>query len=111
DAVTTPGVGTGAPHVNTLSAVTTDRRGATGLGTGSYTGEDATDEAFLREADLLLEKHGIGGVTSVQTAATNRLRGLPVGTWVAGQSPVSGQYAQPQWQVTITNQGPDAGFG
>ncbi len=111
EALTAPGVGSSTPHTNTLSAVTTDRRGATGLGTGSYTGPDASDDAFLREADLRLVKDAIGGVVAVQTAPTSKLRDLPVGTWVAGQSPEAGVYAQPQWRITLTNQGPDAGVG
>ena len=110
DALTAPGVGSANPHTNTLSAVTTDRRNATGSASGSYTGANAADSAFLRDANLHVEKRAVGGVTGTGAQATN-LHGLATGAWVPGQGPVSGRYAQPQWRVTVTNQGPDASFG
>jgi len=108
-ALVTPGVG--VAHTNRLSAVTTDRRNQVGNADDDYTGDDAHDDAFLRQADLHLVKQAVGGVTAVQNAADNPLRGLPIGTWVPGQQPLAGQYAQPQWRITVTNQGPDAGYG
>ena len=110
DAITAPGVGTSKPHTNTLSAVTTDRRNAAGSASGSYTGANATDSAFLGDADLIVEKQPIGGVTNSGAQSTN-LYGLATGTWVPGQQVVANRYAQPQWQVTVKNQGPDASFG
>lgn len=84
------------PHTNTLSATTTDTSGATGNAGGSYTGPDATANAYLDLADLVLKKDAIGGTASSQ--------------WIPGQA-VTGSYTQPQWRITVTNQGPDAGFG
>ncbi|MEJ6490646.1 isopeptide-forming domain-containing fimbrial protein [Leucobacter sp. USCH14] len=110
DALTAPGVGSANPHTNTLSAVTTDRRNATGSASGSYTGANASDNAFLRDADLNVAKRAIGGVTDSGAQGTN-LYGLVTGTWVPDQTPISNRYAQPQWQVTVTNRGPDASFG
>ncbi|HWL00755.1 MAG TPA: isopeptide-forming domain-containing fimbrial protein, partial [Microbacteriaceae bacterium] len=111
DAITNPGVGSSNPHVNTLSAVTTDPQNATSNATRSHTGPDATDNAFLREADLFLLKEAIGGVVDSGTGQADNLHGLPTGSWVPGQAAVSGDYAQPQWRITVTNQGPDASFG
>jgi len=111
DAITTPGVGSSNPHTNTLSAVTTDRQNATSNATRSHTGPNATDDAFLREADLLLLKEAIGGIVDSGTGQADNLHGLPTGSWVPGQAVVSGDYAQPQWRITVTNQGPDASFG
>ncbi|MEV8338818.1 isopeptide-forming domain-containing fimbrial protein [Leucobacter sp. NPDC077196] len=110
DAITAPGVGGSNPHTNTLSAVTTDRRNATGSASGSYTDANATDSAFLRDANLVVSKQPIGGVTNSGAQPTN-LYGLATGTWVPGQPTVANRYAQPQWQVTVKNQGPDASFG
>ena len=111
DALVSPGVGTDNPHVNTLSASATDRRNATGNADGSYAGDPVDDEAFLRVVDLRLQKEAIGGVIALQTDDDNPLRNVPVGSWVAGQAAVAGQYATPQWRITVTNAGPDAGFG
>ncbi|MEN2740501.1 isopeptide-forming domain-containing fimbrial protein [Microbacterium sp. X-17] len=84
------------PHTNTLAATTTDTSGATGNAGGSYTGPNATANAFLDLADLVLNKEAIGGTASTQ--------------WVPGQA-VGGAYTQPQWRITVHNQGPDAGYG
>ncbi|MGV9194684.1 isopeptide-forming domain-containing fimbrial protein [Microbacterium sp. MC2] len=101
-----------SPHTNTVSAVTTDTTGSDRNQTGSYTGPDAAADAFIGQADLLLQKSAVGGVIDAGDAgAADNLYGLDAGTWVAGQAVVADQYAQPQWQVTITNQGPDAGHG
>jgi len=107
DAIANPGVGSANPHTNKLDAVTTDRQNAT----RDHTGPEATDDAFLREADLLLVKDAIGGVVDSGTGQPDNLYGLPTGTWVPGQAVSAGVYDQPQWQITVTNQGPDAGFG
>lgn len=109
-ALTTPGTGATKPHINTLSVQATDRRGATSNASGSYSGPDATDRAFLREADLHLEKSAVGGVVDQGSQAAN-LHGLATGSWVPGQSVVPGAYTQPAWQIVVTNQGPDAAFG
>lgn len=105
DALVTPGVGSSSPHTNTVSAVTTDRTNASSNQSRSHTGDPASDDAFLREADLLLVKEGIGGVTD--PAAFDD---LDEGSWIAGQGATT-DYAQPQWRITVTNQGPDAGYG
>lgn len=105
DALTAPGVGDANPHTNTLSATTTDRTGATANQTRSHTGPNASDNAFLREANLRLQKDGVGGV-----ADPALFGGLAEGSWIAGQGVATG-YAQPQWRITVTNQGPNAGFG
>lgn len=110
-ALTNPGVGSLNPHTNTLSAVTTDRTNATENATRSHTGPNATDDAFLREADLLLVKDAVGGIVDSGSGQADNLYGLATGSWVPGQAVVSGSYAQPQWRITVTNQGPDAGFG
>lgn len=116
DALTTPGVGSSKPHTNTLAASTTDRTNHTSNATGAYTGPNATDSAFLREANLNLVKQAIGGVISQAQSGqpdvpADNLYGLAAGTWVPGQATQAGKYAQPQWQVTVVNHGPDAGFG
>jgi len=94
DALTDPGTDT--PQVNTLRATTTDTTGATSNATGSYTGPDATASAVLDRADLVLDKEAVGGSTSSQ--------------WIPGQA-VGGSYTQPQWRITLTNAGPDKGYG
>lgn len=103
DALTTPGVGSSNPHTNTLSAQTTDTTNETSNQSRSHTGLDATDDAFLREADLRLEKTAIGGTS-------NGAHGLPNGSWVPGES-IGSDYAQPQWQITVNNYGPDTSHG
>jgi len=83
-------------QVNTLRAVTTDTSGATSNASGSYTGPDATAAALLQLADLVLDKAAVGGTTS--------------GQWIPGQAVGTG-YTQPQWQLTLTNAGPDKAYG
>src|SRR5690606_25760120 len=39
------------------------------------------------------------------------LLGQATGAWLPGQSTVPGQYAQPQWRITVTNHGPDTSYG
>nr|WP_243845347.1 isopeptide-forming domain-containing fimbrial protein [Microbacterium halimionae] len=100
DALTDPGTtedgGTRVPHTNTVSGETTDTSGATENGDGPYTGPDADDSAFIERADLNLIKDAIGGNAD--------------GDWISGV--VAGaDYDQPQWQITVTNQGPDASVG
>lgn len=85
------------PHTNTVAAVTTDTSGAEENADGSYTGPDKTAEAFIHRADLHLLKEAIGGDTTT-------------GDWIPGAS-VGAGYVQPQWQITVTNQGPDDSVG
>ena len=111
-ATTTPGTGIEVnAHTNTLSVTATDEQDNDHNDTGDYVGPDSTAEAYIAEADLKLEKTTLGGVAAVQNDPTAPLYGVPVDTWVAGQSVVAGVYDQPQWQITITNQGPDASYG
>lgn len=84
------------PHTNTVTGVTTDTSNATGNAGGAYTGADAEAQAFVHRADLKLIKDAVGGDTS--------------GAWVPGAT-VSSSYTQPQWLITVTNQGPDASVG
>lgn len=85
DAIDTPGLD--APHVNTLTATTTDRTGATGNASGAYTGPDATAETRIDEADVAIEK-------------------------VAASTPlVAGGTAAEAWTITVTNNGPDTAVG
>jgi len=94
-----------SPHTNTLRVTATDTQDNDHNAGGDYVGPDSTATAYIGEADLLLDKSGVGGVTN--SAAFG---GIPLGSWIAGQGVTTG-YAQPQWQITVTNQGPDAGFG
>ncbi|MBO1901242.1 DUF11 domain-containing protein [Leucobacter weissii] len=114
DALTDAGVtrddGTAVPHTNALRAATTDTSGATENADREFTAAPDTADAFLRSADLKLVKDAAGGVVDTGEASTN-LHGLTAGSWVPGQAVVAGRYAQPQWRITVTNQGPDAGFG
>ncbi len=110
EALTVPGVGSSTPHVNTLSAVTTDRTNATANQSGSHTGANATDSAFLRVADLKLVKQAKGGTTG-SAPANHPLAGVPANQWVIGQAVESGVYTQPQWEITVTNHGPDDSYG
>jgi len=85
-------------HTNTVSAVTTDTSGATrNADVPSYTGPDKTAAAVIHRADLHLLKDAIGGDTTT-------------GDWIPGASVGTG-YTQPQWQITVTNQGPDDSVG
>lgn len=115
EALTTPGTGVGNTahvHKNTLSVTATDTQGNDENGDGDYVEEDSTADAYMAEADLLLEKAAIGGVVDTGDTETN-LYGLEGGTWVAGQGVKidAPAYAQPQWQITVINQGPDASEG
>lgn len=111
EALATPGTGgvragiSVNPHPNTLSVTATDLQGNDRNALGDYTGPDDAATAYINEADLHLVKEALGGVT-----APASFDNLPVGTWIAGQSAVTG-YAQPQWQVRVTNQGPDPAVG
>lgn len=78
--------GTAIPHVNTVELVATDPTGAEGNADGDYAGDDADAEAFLRSADLAIEKTGADSVT-------------------AGEGPITG------WTITVSNNGPDAAAG
>ncbi|MFC9984962.1 isopeptide-forming domain-containing fimbrial protein [Microbacterium keratanolyticum] len=95
EALQDAGAGLDIPHTNTVSAVTTDTTGASENSTGSYTGADRTADAAIARADLKLQKEAIGGEN---------------GAWIPGKA-VDADYTQPQWQITISNQGPDAAHG
>ncbi|QZY51005.1 isopeptide-forming domain-containing fimbrial protein [Leucobacter tenebrionis] len=98
--------GTGAeanPHTNQLRAVTTDTTGSTENADDAFTGDDDQADAHIAEADLKLVKSAIGGTS-------NGLYGLDDGSWVAGAA-VGADYAQPQWEIVVTNHGPDASEG
>ncbi len=84
------------PHTNAVAGVTSDTSNATSNASGSYTGPDATADAFVHRADLKLVKGAVGGDTT--------------GAWVPGAA-VSSSYTQPQWLIAVTNQGPDASVG
>ena len=103
-------------HVNTLSVTAFDTQGRDHNAVGDYVGEESTATAYIAEADLKLVKAAIGGVVSQADAGNadvpaDNLHGLAAGTWVPGQAPVAGKYAAPQWQLTVTNHGPDASYG
>ncbi|WP_217135119.1 isopeptide-forming domain-containing fimbrial protein [Leucobacter chinensis] len=108
EATTKPGVGASKPHTNTVSAVTTDGHGQTATKSREHTGPEASDNAFLREADLLLEKQAIGGTT--ESIALVGDETIAEGSWVPGQR-VGDGYEQPQWRVTVSNTGPDDSYG
>src|SRR5699024_9636679 len=95
-------------HTNTLEVLAEDTQGKDGNKDGSYSGGSSTADAYIARADLKLEKNAVGGVVS---GATDVFGDLATGTWIAGQGPVSGKYEQPAWEITITNQGPDTGYG
>ncbi|KNY06069.1 isopeptide-forming domain-containing fimbrial protein [Microbacterium sp. GCS4] len=95
-AVTDPGAGLSIDHRNTVGGVATDTTGATRNASGSYTGPDAAASAHIARADLRVAKEAIGGDAN--------------GAWTAGETARAG-YAQPQWRITVTNQGPDAASG
>ena len=110
EALATPGVGNSNPHTNTLSAVTTDRTNLSANQSGSYTGPNASDSAFLRVADLKLVKQAKGGTTNT-IPADHPLAGVAANQWVIGQSVETGVYTQPQWEITVTNHGPADSYG
>ncbi len=95
-ATTDAGAGLSIAHTNTLSGQTTDATGKTANADGGYTGPDATADAHIARVDLKLVKEAIGGDKRNQ--------------WTAGAVAGSG-YTQPQWRITVTNQGPDAASG
>jgi uncharacterized repeat protein (TIGR01451 family)/fimbrial isopeptide formation D2 family protein len=86
DAGVTRPDGTAVPHVNTVELVATDPTGADSNADGDYAGDDADAEAFLRSADLVIEKTPAASVT-------------------AGESPITG------WTIAVSNDGPDAAQG
>ncbi len=97
DAVTTNGSGLSTNHVNTLSGSVTDSTGAQrNAAVSGYAGANAQANAQIARADLKVVKAAIGGDTT--------------GTWIAGETVRSG-YTQPQWRISVTNQGPDAANG
>jgi uncharacterized repeat protein (TIGR01451 family)/fimbrial isopeptide formation D2 family protein len=87
DAGATADNGTRVPHTNTLTATTTDTSGATENESGTYTGPNATANAFISAADLRLVKDG----------ATTPL--------------VAGGAAGTAWTITVSNLGPDTAVG
>lgn len=78
--------GTAVPHVNTVELIATDPTGAEGNADGDYAGDEADAEAFLRSADLVIEKTPAASVT-------------------AGEGPITG------WTIEVSNDGPDAAEG
>lgn len=95
-ATTDAGAGLSIAHTNTLSGQTTDATGKSANADGGYTGPDATADAHIARVDLKLVKEAIGGDKRNQ--------------WTAGAVAGTG-YTQPQWRITVTNQGPDAASG
>ena len=115
-------VGTGLPaggpaHTNTVAVdnVTDADDNERNLDVDDYAGSPDTADAYIAEADLKLEKVAIGGIDA--DLALSNGETLPVGTWVPGATDsvtIGGSsvtYAQPQWQLTVNNYGPDASFG
>lgn len=96
DAVTTAGAGLATNHTNTLTGSATDRTGVTRNANGLYVDTNAQANAQIARADLKIVKQAIGGDAQ--------------GAWTAGDT-VRGGYTQPQWRITVTNQGPDAANG
>lgn len=90
DALTDAGVtlpdGTAVPHTNTVAVAATDPTGAEGNAEGPYAGPDADADAYLRSADLAVDK-----------TAADRV--------VAGSGEVEG------WSIEVTNNGPDTAAG
>ncbi|MGV8881502.1 MAG: hypothetical protein ACOH19_05065 [Rhodoglobus sp.] len=84
-ATVTPGAGSGVPHTNTFSAVTTDGTDATGNAVGSYTGPNAQASATINEADI-----------SVVKSADQRV--------MAGTTSSA-------WSITVSNAGVDTAIG
>ena len=96
EATTTAGSSLATNHTNTLSGTATDTTGVTRNATGIYVGTNAQANAQIARADLKIVKQAIGGDAQ--------------GAWTAGDT-VRGGYTQPQWRITVTNQGPDAANG
>ncbi|AMM18957.1 hypothetical protein AX769_00905 [Frondihabitans sp. PAMC 28766] len=84
-ATQTPGTGASNPHVNSISAVSTDPTGATHDADGSYTGPAATASAEIDSADVAIVK------TADQP--------LVAGTTVSA------------WKLTVSNKGGDTAVG
>lgn len=102
DAVTDAGAGLTINHSNTVAGSATDTTGANRNATAAYAGPDAQANANIARADLKIVKAAIGGDAQ--------------GAWTAGDSArpaESGRaaYTQPQWRITVTNQGIDAAKG
>ncbi|MFS0854060.1 isopeptide-forming domain-containing fimbrial protein [Microbacterium sp. 179-I 3D4 NHS] len=95
-AVTNSGAGMSHWHGSMLSGSATDTSGITRNATASYVGANSPAAAQIARADLEVVKTAIGGDAGK--------------AWLAGAAPGNG-YTQPQWLITITNQGPDAASG
>ncbi|WP_312171210.1 isopeptide-forming domain-containing fimbrial protein, partial [Microbacterium sp.] len=95
-ATNTAGAGLEFAHTNTVSGAATDTSTAEGNVDGPYVGDPATADAHIARADLKIVKEAIGGDAD--------------GAWTAGEILRAG-YTQPQWRITVTNQGPDAANG
>ncbi|UOQ57303.1 isopeptide-forming domain-containing fimbrial protein [Leucobacter allii] len=109
EAASAPGTGIEVHgHVNTLRVTATDAQGSDENADGGYVDEESTATAYIAEADLQMVKAAAGGVVE---GATGPLASLAPGSWVPGQGVEAGVYAQPQWRLTVTNHGPDAGVG
>lgn len=104
EAISDPG--TARAHTNTVSASVTDRRGETRNQTATYAGDPKSADARIGEADLVLEKDAIGGVTESGAAQFD----AEAGAWIPGAS-ASTAYAQPQWRITVKNAGTSDGYG
>lgn len=96
DAARMGGSGLATNHVNTLTGSATDTSGINRNGLTAYVGSAANATAQIARADLKVVKAAVGGTAS--------------GAWTAGDAVRSG-YTQPQWRITLTNQGPDAANG
>lgn len=101
-ATTTAGSSLATNHTNTLSGSATDTTDVTRNASGIYVGSNAQANAQIARADLKIVKQAIGGDAN--------------GAWIAGDSarPATegrAAYTQPQWRITVTNQGPDAANG
>ncbi len=96
-------------HTNTLTAVAKDTRGDTENSAGKYSPGNSPADAFIQSADLKLVKSAIGGTTGTAPAG-DPLHGVAADKWVIGAD-VGAHYTQPQWNITVTNHGPDASYG
>nr|WP_201471245.1 isopeptide-forming domain-containing fimbrial protein [Microbacterium hydrocarbonoxydans] len=83
-------------HTNSVSGSATDTAGADENADGPYVGDPATAGAHIARADPAIIKQAIGGDSE--------------GRWIAGESVRDG-YTQPQWRLTVVNQGPDVATG
>ena len=89
-ATQTPGTGASSPHVNSISAVSTDPTGATHDADGSYTGPAATASAVIHSADVAI----------VKTADQPLLAGTTVSAWKLIVSNKGGDTAVGPFTVT-----------